>query len=537
MLNYWWVTRPKRKLNSVPDVLGVFAEEALGQVWAGERDNHLTLEQALEDSGLKRQGDRRDQTGGGGRTYRAWLKSLGLLFTQTGTKQLRLTLAGEAIMNGASPVKILTHQVLRYQFPSSFSVGRGVQVNGRFKIHPFWFLLKLLADKRVEYLTQEELARVVCVEAEDESDRCYEHIVTRVLEYRDKGVFCLQPDFCEVYKPSRGEVNPEHPYSHLDDLANTLMNWLEYTQLTYRNEGKMRIIPDRAADVADIIARPLPFIARPNDEEYFQRRYGLDPDHKKDTRNLNATETVTARMIAEHRVKQAFISCSLKEPIGGITPALVDELAEKTGILPELVREVLEKNFPHGSIGAFMTSYFEMAYKGTEECRDFEKATAKIFGSVFGLQSEWLGSAWSGKEVPDVLLTGAGGWQAIIDTKAYSKYELPTTHCDRMIHHYIPDLGRTYGEPGREKAFFAYIAGGFSNTIATPLQKIVDATGVHGAAVPVADFIRMIERQQTRPYSEDELRRIFTVDRKTELADLELEGALMVADGQPPYGK
>lgn len=29
MLNYWWVTRPKRKLNSVPEVLAAFADMSL----------------------------------------------------------------------------------------------------------------------------------------------------------------------------------------------------------------------------------------------------------------------------------------------------------------------------------------------------------------------------------------------------------------------------------------------------------------------------------------------------------------------------
>lgn len=29
MLNYWWVTRPKRKLNSVPEVLAAFADLSL----------------------------------------------------------------------------------------------------------------------------------------------------------------------------------------------------------------------------------------------------------------------------------------------------------------------------------------------------------------------------------------------------------------------------------------------------------------------------------------------------------------------------
>ena len=38
MSNYWWVTRPKRKLNSVPEVLSTFAEMSLNQQWAGQQN-------------------------------------------------------------------------------------------------------------------------------------------------------------------------------------------------------------------------------------------------------------------------------------------------------------------------------------------------------------------------------------------------------------------------------------------------------------------------------------------------------------------
>ena len=48
MLNYWWVTRPKRKLDSVPEVLAAFADLSLNQEWAGQRDSHLEYEEALE---------------------------------------------------------------------------------------------------------------------------------------------------------------------------------------------------------------------------------------------------------------------------------------------------------------------------------------------------------------------------------------------------------------------------------------------------------------------------------------------------------
>ena len=76
MLNYWWVTRPKRKLNSIPEVLAAFADLSLNEEWDGQRNSHLAYEDALEQAGLKRKGERRDQTGGGARTYRHGLSAL-----------------------------------------------------------------------------------------------------------------------------------------------------------------------------------------------------------------------------------------------------------------------------------------------------------------------------------------------------------------------------------------------------------------------------------------------------------------------------
>ena len=185
MINHWWVTRPKRKLDSVPEVLSAIASQALDTEWLGQRPTHLSVEEALEASGLKRVGPRRDHTGGGARTYIVWLKSLGLVFIQESTKQLRLTLAGEALMAGDSPVSVISNQVLKYQFPSSFSLGRGVDVSPRFKIQPFLFLLALLMDSRLGYLTQEEIAKIVITEAE--TPKSFEHVVSRILDFRNFG--------------------------------------------------------------------------------------------------------------------------------------------------------------------------------------------------------------------------------------------------------------------------------------------------------------------------------------------------------------
>ena len=519
MINYWWVTRPKRKLDSVPQVLALAAQQSIDQVWNGQRTSHLSFENALEESGLKRTGLRRDQTGGGARTYMAWLKSLGLLFQQKGTDEIKLTLAGEAIMNGESPVEILRSQVIKYQFPSSFSISRGVKVNARFKVHPFWFLFRLLLDNQLGWLTQEEIAKIVITEGESDKESCVEKVIQHILRFREEGDKCLDEDFIEKYKTSKGTINIAAPYNHLEDTANTLINWLEYTQYIVRDEGKIMILDDAREEVEKIVAAPPAFIARPDDEEFFQRRYGLDPRHKKDTRNLLDTHTITPKIVAEMLVKKAFVELTLKRPIMGISASLVNEISEKTGLNQDLVAETLEKYYPHGAVSAFLSTYFNMAFNGKEECRDFEIATANIFKTIFHFESKHI--AGGAKEVPDVLIVSDDdGYQAIIDTKAYSRYELPAEQRDRMIYHYLPDI-RDYSNSSYPLAFFSYIAGGFKPTINKPLEKIVQATGINGSAMPVRNFIRLAEMQNKHPYSHKEIRNIFSLNKKIEITDIE----------------
>lgn len=527
MLNYWWVTRPKRKLDSIPEVLATFADISLNQEWTGQRGTQMAYEEALEKAGLKRIGVRRDQSGSGGRTYGAWLVSLGLIFNQTLTGHIKLTLAGEAIMNGDSPVDVLKSQVLKYQFPSAFSLSKGVQVSNRFRIRPFRFLLRLLLDERIGcYLTQDEIAKVIAVEAENETRTVYEMVVQKLLRYRELGDQCLDPDFFEKYKPGRGDVNPDHPFSHLQDMANTMINWLEYTQLCKRNDDhQLMVFDEKKTEVEDILSEDSPFIDRPENHEFFQRKYGLDPKHRKDTRNLELTHTITARIIAEQKIRAAYIRISLAKPITGITPSLISDVTAETGITADVVEEILMKVYPHGSIGAFMSSYFEMAFRGREECIEFENATTQLFQDVFGYKARHLGQTGS-KSAPDILLlSDTEGYQSIIDNKAYSKYSISGDHHNRMVHNYLKRIG-DYSDSSYPIGFFSYIAGGFGKTIDKQIQDEVRESGIHGSGIAVSNFIKMIENHQNgvRRYSHSDLRRIFSVDRQIMLKDIFADG-------------
>lgn len=280
MLNYWWVTRPKRKLDSVPEILRCCAAVAQSCEWQGNTYTHLKFEEELEKRGLKRVGERKDQRGGGGRTYFAWLSSLGLVYLQDNTGTVKLTDAGTAIAEGQDPHIILTKQVLKYQFPSPFSLSPSsskTRVTARFQIRPFRFLLRLLKDERLAYyLTQEEIGRVVAVEADNESDKTFEYVVAKVLDYRMDGVASLSDDFFSLYAPSTGKVNITHPYSHLDDLANTLINWLDYTGLIIRTDGRIQIAEEKMCAVDLMLSTNPELIENADNQEKFQLKYGSD---------------------------------------------------------------------------------------------------------------------------------------------------------------------------------------------------------------------------------------------------------------------
>ena len=53
-------------------------------------------------------------------------------------------------------------------------------------------------------------------------------------------------------------------------------------------------------------------------------------------------------------------------------------------------------------------------------------------------------------------------------------------------------------------------------------RKIADKSGVHGSAITVSNFIKMIENQQNgiRKYSHGDLRTIFGLDRQVMLKDV-----------------
>ena len=515
-LDYWWVTRPKRRLNAIPEELAAFASVALNQRWRGNRELHLAFEEALESSAIKRVGERRDQSGSGGRTHAAWLASLGLWFEKDNS--VFLTLAGESLLEGKSAFDILKKQALCYQFPSAYSASLPQPVSPRFKIRPLLFLLKLLIDDRLAYLTQDEIASIVIFDAENESDQCYERVVRKILRFRNDGAKVFPPDFLAMLSANAAKFK---------DIANTLINWLDYTRLVYRDKplgrnssskSTVKIAPESFLEVEALLNRPPRFISSHDEFVNFQRKYGVDPWRQKDTRNLLYTGIIDSRTIEKNRVLKEFFKYASLHPVCRIDAQVVNAISESASTNLAFTERVLSEAYPHGAIGGFLTEYRDMAFQGRENAINFEKATATIFHDVFEYNARHIGQSGSAS-TPDVLvISDSEGYQAIVDCKAYASYTISGDHRNRMIHNYLKGVSNYSASP-YPLAFFTYISGGFGTSFDRQLQDVVAEATIPGSGISVTNFISLIEKRQQSHYSHQTLRSLFSLNRQIIQAD------------------
>jgi hypothetical protein len=528
MLNYWMFPRPFRKLTGVPLLVAVSVKLALGREWAGQRQTQINFEEALEQEGLKRPGERRDGSGSGGRTHQAALKTLGLVFNGTdqhGVRRLYTTLAGDALAKGSNPIPVLTEQVMKNQFPCyQYSGARGLkEMAPRFKVRPFVFILQLLLHPQLGgNLTQEETAKLVVTYGESNSPKCVEDVVDRILKFRTDGDSSLEADFDEKFGTSWEQSRAGNRFGHLLDVANTALNWLEYTLLTQRElrPSSVSLIPSQVAKAQQYVDtyQSKPLLRDHTDEAKFQRAYGLAPGTFRDNRNLTRETTVTLQAVMASEVNAQFVKLSTTRIITGVDAGVVREIRDITGFDEAFVQKTLQRLHPNGELGPFLTKLNEMAHQGREDARDFELATAEVFRKVFGFEAEQIGQ--HGRQ-PDIWVKDpANGYSGIIDNKAIKDFSISHTAESVMANTYIPAYR---SNDGHDLAFFMYIAAGLKPTINRGLSNIIEQTGVGGSAIDIATFIDLVLQYEDTQHESgrDALRDLFSIGRAISLSDVE----------------
>lgn len=456
--NMWWFTRPKRSLLSTPQALREFALLYEGRTWGSQgREGELSFEENLERAGIKGEGSRFDRTGGGARTYRTWLRCLGL-FYQDKDEVCYLTDAGEALVkNDMPPFEIIKKQVMENQFPSAFSYEGPSSVDSRFAVRPFIFILQLLLDERLEkYLNEkDEIAKVVIEHGISNGQTCVDNVVSRILEYRRIGDESLENNFIDLYRlpNARSEATMANVVKGLRNIVNTCANWLEYTQLIERKNGNWSIAAGMEEEARELVEKykDKPLLDQPDNEEYFQGRYGLRPGKTRYTSRRGKKGRVSPEDIRERLVLLCAEEYAKTCYIERVDEQLVTTISEKSGVPFKDTERILSGKYPRGFKDRFLQEYIELSRSGRDKATEFEKATSSIFADVFGLRAEHIGQKGI---VPDIVVASRDEkWAGILDTKSYKKkYSISNDHKNRMLE-YI----ERYSEYGLEFANLSFL--------------------------------------------------------------------------------
>lgn len=511
------VPRNKRTLQHIPETLFLFISGLDGVDWTGDRDVQRRFEEMLEDAGLKADGQPYDPNSGGARTYKAQLECLGLLFLDdTGSDTVyRPTLAGEAILEGDNPWRILRWQLMKFQYPSPYSKNPNVKINPQFKIRPFYFLLRLLRDDEIGYLTQEEVGKIVIVYGR--SSNSYDDVKQMILNHRDKGDDILPDTFIQdstAPRIKRHSLAKRKDY--LEDKANIFFNYLESTRLVIRPDERstMEINPEMIDLVEEFEDEDFSLIDYPEKEYRFQRKFGLPPNKRKDTRKFRDAP-VSKQTMKERLVMKTFYEMASTKFVLEIDDEIIDSISESTSIPSVDVEHILEKRRPQG-LEYFEERYLDMAAKGQEESTEFEKATAEIFEKSFGFIAKHVGQIVPQDRAggnPDVVIISEDqGYCAIIDAKAYLRYTISNDHRNRMLNNYIPNYNEHVDD--EELEFFLYVSGGFGKTFNDHVENLAKSSGVDGAGITARNLINLSKLAKKNSLDHADLKEKFSQNQE-----------------------
>lgn len=490
----WMFPRNIRRIYpwKIAQIATLLREAVSDESWQGRQDIQNSFCKALEAAGLKRAGEQYDPYNGGPRTYLAQLKCLGILF-QDSQKRILYTQAGEELATGNAPLPILQDLLLKHQYPSCYSNLSQIKMNPGIRIKPFLFVLRLLMHKDIGSMSVQEMIIPVVY---GHNNDCFDLCVEKILKLRKTGDIKAVIDnySVDLYTPRTKEKNIDSRLSDVNDVANTMKNWLQAACLidceTENGTQRISVTESAKEKIKAAIATEDSFIEY-RTEESFQRKYGR-LSAEKDTRNLRATNE---RSFPEKSIiLSQFYEYMGKKLLDGYPDDFVLGMKERLGIPESVTRQVIE---PHlcKSLSYFESTYLELASGGTGTALAFEKATAQILSSKLKFTTKLTGQ---------LRRAGKGGYSdifvvaldnvhcGIIDGKASSRYSLSSDDYYKMKANYIPNYKELADDYPLELAFCSYIAGGFGN-IAPSLKRLTAETGVGVSALPAFELLRLAQ--------------------------------------------
>ena len=445
---------------------------------------------------------------GGLRTYLAQLACLGLFWQDDKTQQYATTFAGEELLAGREPVKVLRCQLMRMQYPSAYGDGNNVRVDAKLQVKPFAFLIKLLKDERLEgKLSCEEIA-VPVVYGHKNTD--YEKCVFKILSLRndEKKLADVIDSVDDLRTPRRfNALRPQEDFNKgikdAINIANTAKNYLQAALLVAAlpKEGAKEYY--ELTDDAQVLAEIEPYLnekIEPFDPDFkvaFQQRYGRYTKTKA-VRSLKKRSSASRGF--ESLVQTAFIREVTENPFAVNINDFAQRLSASYGWQIHDVTRALnpvisrQKNIERDAV-------IRASLSGGKDAIVLEKAVTQIFQKLGFDESEHIGQRKVSK--------GKGGFPDIRikcsvidscgfgDSKATSKYGFDIN--DQMkLQTYYNDREKEFTPPV-PSTFFVYIAGGFKGSVQTITNKLNECCDYYRrpvSAITVQSLLDLAESEK-----------------------------------------
>lgn len=444
---------------------------------------------------------------GGMRTYFAQLACLGFFWKNPNTGDYEPTRAGETLLQGNDPLRILRCQLCRMQYPSVYGLGPNVRVSPELNVKPFVFLIGLFRDPRLEgRLTCEEMAvPVIYGRTHGDHDRCVEKILAMRAGATLRAVI---DDLKDLRTPKR--YHPDDPdrdwTTGLEDavnIANTAKNYMQAAQLVVpsalqKDAFELNDAPDVTAMIAPWLKEPLEPL-NPAASAAWQQRFGRFDQTKVVRRTKSAQVNGFASFI-----QVDFIQEAQKSPYGLDRADYVKQAARKWGYPEADIERCLQPMYAQQA-NMERNAVLQAAYSGGRDAIVLEQAAANIFRKIGFDLAAHIGQKKANRQggYPDVYLR-ASDWDmcAFIDTKATSKYDFALGDAVKLKTYY-KDAWTEFTDPV-DAAFFTYVAGGFKFSTEKIRQKLRDCSADFGRPVSAMTVYALLDlaEMQTKPTRE-----------------------------------
>jgi hypothetical protein len=380
------------------------------------------------------------------------------------------------------------------QYPSAYSLGRGVGIDPRIKVHPIRFVLSMLRDHRLAgYITQAELMVPIVF---GHHDSCLDECVTEVQRLRSLGkeLPAIVREGSEYSLPRSND-----PSQNLRDIANTLKNWMLAAALVSEvdDEDRGSVLIEHAS-ATSVISNELSeggrFIPNADHEESFQRAFGAY-DGAKDTSRDNLENSAPASRPDEAVILAEFFKFCGAQLVSEMPEDFVYSLESEYGLSATRIRDVISPFVPR-AVDLYESTFLKLATGGADLATEFEKAVTTLLVSRLGLKATHTGQRRRPRGAvggyADVLIEGSATAIALIDAKATAVYALPADDYRAMASSYAISF-RELAPNATKVDSCIFVAGGFRRGVTGRLARMASEIGCGAGAIEAHQLLNLAD--------------------------------------------